>query len=121
MKEVEFTGQITIPETEIIPVAIKPNTGEQKVELTKDDADIAIHSIYVANPNSVMVTVSIRPLIQGHRDIKFIGHFGNETKPVPFVPPIGPFLLGKLLIGVTGDGAEDEVIINIQYSRLGVV
>jgi len=118
MPEVRFEGYLVIPDTEVVPEEITPNTGEKKIELTKEESDIVIHSLYVANPNSVLTKVTLRPLLEGRKDLKFIGLFEYGTKAVTFTPPIGPFKQGKLLMSAEGDGADKNVIVNIQYSRV---
>jgi len=118
MGEVTFRGYLVVPNTDIKPIQITPNVGDQLIEV--EDRDIVIHAIYVSNPNPVMAKVTIKPLIvPAGRNLEFRGTFGNDTKPLPFMPPIGPFKQGKVIINVEAPGAEDNITINIQYSEVG--
>ncbi len=120
MSVVTFAGRIIIPGTSIEPVKVVPNSGDNEISLT-DNTDIVIHAIYVSNPNPVTVNVQLRPrLVLVDKNIEFDGIFNSGVTPVPFMPPIGPFGQGKVVINVSSNvEATDEVVVNIQYSKVG--
>jgi len=115
MTEVSFKGMIIVPDTDIKPLAIAPNTTET---FKLSDADIVVHALYVSHTNPVVVLVQIEPYATSFdRETRFRGYFGNENKSVRFDPPIGPFKEGKIKISVTAEGATENVIVNVQYSK----
>ena len=115
MAEVSFKGMMIVPDTNIKPLTIAPNTTET-FELS--DADIVLHALYVSHINPVAVLVQIEPYATSFdREIRFKGYFSNETKPVRFDPPIGPFKEGKVKIITAATGATEDIIVNVQYSK----
>lgn len=119
MQEVTFKGYLIIPNTDIKPLEVTPNAGSQDFEITTEEEDIVIHSIYVSHNNAVAVLLKIEPVIPVvDKDLTFEGYFSNETKDVPFHPPIGPYRKGRIRITATGTGATEAVIVNVQYSKV---
>jgi len=115
MATVTFKGMVIVPDTEIKPLEVSPNTTEV---FKLSDSDIVLHAIYVSHINPVAVMVKIEPPAPSpDREVQFKGYFENNTRPVRFNPPIGPFKEGKIKITVTASGAEDDVIVNVQYSK----
>ena len=117
MQEVTFKGYLIIPNTDIKPLEVTPNAGSQDFDLTPEDEDIVIHSIYVSHNNAVAILLKLEPVIPViDKNLTFEGYFSNETKDMPFHPPIGPYKKGKVRLTATGTEATETVIVNVQYS-----
>ena len=115
MTEVSFKGIMIVPDTDIKPLTVVPNSTET---FKLSDADIVLHAVYVSHTNPVAVLIQIEPYTTTpDRELKFKGYFGNEAKPVRFNPPIGPFREGKVKITATAEGATEDIIVNVQYSK----
>ena len=115
MAEVSFKGMIIAPDTDIKPLTIAPNSTET---FKLSDADIVLHAVYVSHTNPVAVLIQIEPYTTTpDKELKFKGYFGNETRPMKFDPPIGPFKEGKVKITATATGATEDIIVNVQYSK----
>ena len=119
MTNITFEGTIVVPETEVKTISVPVDGKSHQFQVVRN-TNILLHAIYVSNPNPVVVTLELKPAIGvPGKNLDFKGIFGNETKPVPFIPPIGPFRGGWVLIAATGDNADKDLLVSVQYSRLG--
>jgi len=120
MQEIRFKGYLIIPNTDVKAVEVPPNQDFQTFQLLTSNDDIVIHSIYVSHDNAVAITLTLEPAIPiAGKDLTFRGIFSNEVKPVPFTPPIGVFKQSKIRLKAEGAGADKNIIVIIQYSRVG--
>lgn len=107
--------------SDVKPVEVQPGSRGTTVDLTTDDSDIIIHSLYVSHDNAVAIKLTLQPAISiAGRYLTFTGIFGNSVQPVSFNPPLGPYKKGKIKLTAEGPGASDPVYVNLQYSTLQV-
>ena len=120
MQEVTFRGYVIIPDTDVRTFEVTPNSGPQDFDLSPEDKNIVIHSIYVSHSNAVAIKLTLEPVIgTPGKTLIFKGIFENGVRPVPFNPPIGAYRKGKVRLTVEGVGADQPVYVAIQYSFEG--
>lgn len=118
MAEVSFKGYIVVPDTDIKTFEVTPNSSFQTCVVDPDENDIVIHGIYISHKNPVAVLVEIKPNIPSGKELHYKGVFGNNARPLPFTPPLGPFLRGKIQVKAEGAGATETVYVAVQFSKL---
>jgi len=120
IQEINFKGYIVIPDTDVKTIEVTPNQDFKTFEITTSNNDIVIHSIYVSHDNAVAITLTLEPAIPiAEKGLTFKGIFSNDVKAVPFTPPIGIFKQGKIRLKAEGIGADQSILVVIQYSKVG--